>query len=509
MNKLVSRNPIQRFQQGKKIVKAQFGLPTALLSRTQVKKNGSFGNGRKDGKWVAGKFIPNTSNNIQQNKQQSSKDYSFMKGTPKPRTPEEQKKWEAEVQRQKNLMQNDARKAVSTTNTVQKNTFKPKTVSPRFIKGYNDEGLQAEIGGTQNIKTWQQRLKDFYAPGTYTDDGLWGKNTQAAYEKYLLAQNIQPQAPTIPETPITPTYKYTPTNYYALNNNYSLADYQFNQFMQNFARKYNLNQYLKKGGLISKSPVERFRVVKAQKGISFKQAFNDARSKKQRYFNWTDAKGNTRMYNSKSAGNDTEYESFIDNMNEMSALLPTDTQPKHLGWDRNNPTSSELRGKDRQIKKQGTESTLPEIFIQGQKKVNPKIFNRIKIGNTIYSRGIAQNFPGINTNKTGLFTKGNKIFKRDLVNGKYVETPVGVIHKGQQYYDESIYGRNKFNQFSTSTDNDNVVTYDEYRNRLSGASRNKFMGYEAIKGQNIPSELPLTQDMRGKYNVQWFKNYKF
>lgn len=31
------------------------------------------------------------------------------------------------------------------------------------------------------------------------------------------------------------------------------------------------------------------------------------------------------MYNSKAAGNDTEYESFVDNMNEMSALLPTDT----------------------------------------------------------------------------------------------------------------------------------------------------------------------------------------
>jgi hypothetical protein len=34
-------------------------------------------------------------------------------------------------------------------------------------------------------------------------------------------------------------------------------------------------------------------------------------------------------------------------MNEMSALLPTDKTPKHLGWEKNNVTSNELRGNDR------------------------------------------------------------------------------------------------------------------------------------------------------------------
>ena len=127
--------------------------------------------------------------------------------------------------------------------------------------------------------------------------------------------------------------------------------------------------------LVSKDPVQRFKqgkkIVFAQKGSSFKQAWNEARAKKQRYFNWTDNKGVTRMYNSKAAGNDADYESFVDNMNEMSALLPTDTQPKHLGWERNNPTSSELRGKDREINKQGTESTLQEITAVGTKKSKP------------------------------------------------------------------------------------------------------------------------------------------
>lgn len=105
-----------------------------------------------------------------------------------------------------------------------------------------------------------------------------------------------------------------------------------------------------------------------QQGGSFKNAFNLARKNKQRYFNWTDAKGVTRMYNSKASENDAEYETFVDNMNEMSAQLPTDRSPKHLGWERNNPTSNELRGGDRQIGYQGTESMLPEVVVIGTRK---------------------------------------------------------------------------------------------------------------------------------------------
>ena len=97
-----------------------------------------------------------------------------------------------------------------------------------------------------------------------------------------------------------------------------------------------------------------------QKGGSFKEAWNNARKNKVRYFNY-----NGKMYNSKAAGVDSEYNTFRDNMNEMSALLPTDNSPKHLGWERNNPISNELRGRDRQIRIQGTESTLPEVAVIG------------------------------------------------------------------------------------------------------------------------------------------------
>lgn len=167
MNKLVSKNSVQRFKQGRKIVKAQFGFITPLIPRTQLKRNGSLGNGRKDGKWVAGKFIPDKNN---------PKDYSFMKGGTRTRTPEEQKKWESEVQRQKNLMKNDSRKVIN-----------KQRITPRFLSKYAN--MANTIGGANNIKVWQQKLKNYYAPGTYNPDSVWGANTQAAYERYLAEQN--------------------------------------------------------------------------------------------------------------------------------------------------------------------------------------------------------------------------------------------------------------------------------------------------------------------------------
>ena len=37
------------------------------------------------------------------------------------------------------------------------------------------------------IRGVQQQIQDFYGPGKYTDDGLWGPNTQKAVEAYLKA----------------------------------------------------------------------------------------------------------------------------------------------------------------------------------------------------------------------------------------------------------------------------------------------------------------------------------
>ena len=207
--------------------------------------------------------------------------------------------------------------------------------------------------------------------------------------------------------------------------------------------------------LVSKNLIQRFKegrkLLKAQQGLSFKQAWNQARANKQRYFNW-----NGRMYNSKAAGNDTEYESFVDNMNEMSALLPTDRQPKHLGWERNNPTSSEFRGRDRQIKKQGTESTLPEITIMGQKRIvkksttpvnserNKNKASRNMSGTWGQGSGGGQQyadqrqyafersaFDKMRTSSSSIF--GSTAYKTDNRGRRYVE------RDGSLYYDDGTY----------------------------------------------------------------------
>ena len=160
-----------------------------------------------------------------------------------------------------------------------------------------------------------------------------------------------------------------------VNTSYDLSKY--NSFktpsVTNTPFIYDLSKWnsfkFKQGGLISRNPVTRFLqkggVLRAQKGMTFKQAWQEARNKKQRYFNY-----NGKMYNSKDKGNDTAYESFIDNMNEMSAQLASQKAPGHLGWEINNDLSNEIRGTDREIKQQGTESVLPTLIVTGDTSKN-------------------------------------------------------------------------------------------------------------------------------------------
>lgn len=115
-------------------------------------------------------------------------------------------------------------------------------------------------------------------------------------------------------------------------------------------------------------------ILEFQQGGSFKDAWNTARKNKVRYFNW-----NGRMYNSMDKGNDVAYQSFRDNMNEMSAQLPTDKSPKHLGWERNNTMSNELRGNDRERRQQGTESTLKGWVVTGTRRQPTKRQSNFKV----------------------------------------------------------------------------------------------------------------------------------
>lgn len=115
-------------------------------------------------------------------------------------------------------------------------------------------------------------------------------------------------------------------------------------------------------------------ILEFQQGGSFKDAWNTARKNKVRYFNW-----NGRMYNSMDKGNDVAYQSFRDNMNEMSALLPTDRSPKHLGWGGNNTISNELRGNDRERRQQGTEATTRDLVVIGTRRQPTKKQSNFKV----------------------------------------------------------------------------------------------------------------------------------
>lgn len=187
-----------------------------------------------------------------------------------------------------------------------------------------------------------------------------------------------------------------------------------------------------------------------QAGGSFKDAWSAARKNKQRYFNWQG-----RMYNSKAAGNDAEYESFADNMNEMSAQLPTDRQPKHLGWDRNNPTSSELRGRDRMVGQQGTESMLPGVTVIGTRRTKrPTTTARAGVNKNKATRNMSgawgqgsgggqqyanqrqyaferSAFDKMRMKSAGIF--GSTAYKTDSRGKRYVE------RDGNLYYDDGTY----------------------------------------------------------------------
>ena len=195
MNKLVSKNSVQRFKQGRKIVKAkggtdtdEFGLNTPYISRGNRLKN-----------WISRKFESsgktrytpggqpivdtNSKKGLKTNRtkyfpEQFNKDYThnfltllrlgYRKINGVWMSPEEQE-------------QN--RKV-----TNKKGTGSTKvTTTPRFLSRYSDR--MSEIGGVNNIKVWQEKLKDYYDAGTYNPDSVWGANTEKAYKKYLAEQN--------------------------------------------------------------------------------------------------------------------------------------------------------------------------------------------------------------------------------------------------------------------------------------------------------------------------------
>lgn len=210
MQKLVSKNSVQRFKEGKKIQK--FQNPSSGITLIDEKNDiwqDSSGKqyqrswiGRKrnispneernfkryfseysvtpqqrigmNGKPIVDTITNASSNN---NQQQQIKDYSWMKGGTRQRTAEEEARLkDPKVQAYLNRQQ-------SSTVNPQK-----KSMNPRFQSAYSNRA--SDIGGANKIKEWQSKLG-------VKADGIWGDKTEAAYQWYLTQQNL----PTIEKNP--------------------------------------------------------------------------------------------------------------------------------------------------------------------------------------------------------------------------------------------------------------------------------------------------------------------
>ena len=199
MNKLISKNPIQRFKQGRKIVKAQWGLRT--------REDGVIVNsaGVPVGKSIMGssyeyeKSFPedklilpglyqdkDTKAVYSPNNMDSNGNYNQVLSGPSPI----QNGTYYETKDTSGKVTDRGRYFGGKKHSLPIRTDGNKTSTPKKHKSNSVQ--QRNPGAYHNITTWQNKLKDFYEPGTFAADGIWGKNTEAAYQKYL-------QLATIPE----------------------------------------------------------------------------------------------------------------------------------------------------------------------------------------------------------------------------------------------------------------------------------------------------------------------
>lgn len=142
-----------------------------------------------------------------------------------------------------------------------------------------------------NVIAWQNKLKDFYEPGTFKADGMWGKNTEAAYQKYLQLVNVpemsqeEAKAATTPKqvqfvnpinlnsTPIQVPQTYNRTQVREFLRNKGVNPYSFSGDQRRAVRMVLNGQgtdedkalvqsmgIFKKGGqLLSRNPITRFK----------------------------------------------------------------------------------------------------------------------------------------------------------------------------------------------------------------------------------------------------------
>lgn len=237
MNKLVSKNPVQRFKQGKKIVKAYGGLAGIALqqgdkanakatpvdrgisqnalrtSSNKYTKLAKIGRGLRKftkfsapaiiggfvGDWIGNKLWNSVYNDALE---EGLRQREINRLTLSNALHNNEKMRFNAYQRDKEIdgidELNQSKKGNSQAKPINNGSFKKsinKPVNNVWLKGYKHDEVK-------DVKAMQKQLMELgLLKDRFGADGKWGKNTEAAYQKYLSLKNIpvyeKPETPSV------------------------------------------------------------------------------------------------------------------------------------------------------------------------------------------------------------------------------------------------------------------------------------------------------------------------
>ena len=244
MKKLVSRSPIQRFKQGK-VIKAQSGAPVYNNAYYEIRdsqgniiERGRRTTGRPNKVYqeVVNQDLPNVT--ITGRKKQSK---NSTQQTPYPNGYYTNNKSNVSTRRNK---QRVFASGSGKTPVVNKPTNRAAT-------GYAlPEGVTDVAAMQRQLKEGNYYNQNYINSGAKIDDGIWGKETQAAWEAYknkLAApqeQRVASVVPNIPTPPTQITVERTPVTYDRAQTRDVMRMMGYNPYAFTGAQRKQLRQYL-------------------------------------------------------------------------------------------------------------------------------------------------------------------------------------------------------------------------------------------------------------------------
>lgn len=314
MNELVSKNPVQRFKQDKKIVKAQFGTVLGYATR-YLNPFGSAAAAYDIYNAIPKNTITKHLSNFYYGYDRDAhlKRQNKLKNTPREITKNGKRFWygsdgsmtDLELYNKRNSPNSEPKQSIGTV-TATPRTSKP-SVTPTYYttSAYRNKIPVSGLNSRAAVMEYQKKLNKLGA--NIKVDGIWGNNTQAAYDKYKRDQlfseaesvkasplslvenyNINPNdfvstvknkygKPTI--EPISTQYDRSGTRDWITNrlghNPYEYTgaqrralrywlngDKEGTNYDKNLLGVFgNLSQYAKQGAkLVSRNPVQRFKI---------------------------------------------------------------------------------------------------------------------------------------------------------------------------------------------------------------------------------------------------------